>query len=711
MKLVLYSKQSIVQLKQQARAHFSHLSSQVSLVTTSEKPLRLKSQLATQTSVKIKNEASALDILFQVPTPIEDLNYKTAIYIEHLITQRTQGSLFSFLNKLGLVTNISISHLGDRDYGLLDIYFVLTEKGLRNKGQVISSLFSYIDMLKTVKHPNRIYEELSVLAKRDFEYYSFDEPGDWIDKINSDMFIYPLKNVINHNANYQGLDKHQLKTYLNIFSPNNMQVFLSSAKVVADKIEPLYNMPYSVSAYDEKQLNNWRNPKLNSYFSLPKVNPFLSTSELDNYDVDEVEPAVLLKKAGFTLWEKSDNTYQQSKMSSVFNIYTDQKNNSEESTVIRLLHSQITRNKMNDFGYYAQLAGFDFNIEAKTMGYQLSVTGFNDKTLDLLNNMLEQFNDINVSKNAFFHAKEEVIQTLREQQNDYPYKQVSKAVYQANLAHSYANNKLLAILKHLRFEQYQTHVHELNKAIEIEGIVAGDFDKQETNRFAKKVYKHNKEKLYKGLKELGLQNDLTSNIKEPRLLQLNHDDSSIAYSVQGKMTDIKHHAMFKLISAMMKPEYYKYIRNDKNLGYFVHSHDLNINDTPGVIMVIQSDKYSVKVMKSEISIFLKTYYYQLSALTELEFDKTKNRIVKRLLKPDNNIKKYTQKLASQMHLNSDGFDKNQNIIKAINLVDKATLLDFYEKHFIEKTSNPLIIYSLGNSKEMLKNTCITAKCL
>ena len=59
-----------------------------------------------------------------------------------------------------------------------------------------------------------------------------------------------------------------------------------------------------------------------------------------------------------------------------------------------------------------------------------------------------------------------------------------------------------------------------------------------------------------------------------------------------------------------------------------------------------------------------------------------------------------------MHLNSDGFDKNQNIIKAINLVDKATLLDFYEKHFIEKTSNPLIIYSLGNSKEMLKKMVI-----
>jgi secreted Zn-dependent insulinase-like peptidase len=285
MKLVLYAKQSIEQLKKRAIKHFSHISSQGKLVKVSKEPLRLKSQLATQTNIKISNETSSIDILFEVPAPIADLNNKTSHYIESLLTQRTQGSLFSFLKAQGLITDISISHLGDRAYGLLDVYFVLTEKGLVEQEQVISSLFSYIKMLKTAEHSNNIYQELSVLAKREFDYAQPDEPGDWIDRINSDMLIYPLKNVLNHSANYTGLNKPQLTAYLKQFSPNNMQVFLNSSKVTTDKIEPLYNMAYSVRPFDEKQLKNWQNPQINPYFSLPQSNPFIGLNELKTYDV------------------------------------------------------------------------------------------------------------------------------------------------------------------------------------------------------------------------------------------------------------------------------------------------------------------------------------------------------------------------------------------------------------------------------------------
>jgi len=711
MKLVLYAKQSIEQLKKRAIKHFSHISSQGKLVKASKGPLRLKPQLATQTSVKIRNETSSLDVLFEVPAPIADLNNKTSHYIEFLLTQRTQGSLFSFLKAQGLITDISISHLGDSTYGLLDVYFVLTEKGLDEKDQVISSLFSYIKMLKTVEHSNNIYQELSVLAKREFDYSQPDEPGDWIDTINSDMFIYPLKNVLNHSANYTGLNKLQLTAYLKQLSPNNMQVFLSSSKVTTDKVEPLYNMAYSVASYGEKQLKNWQNPESNSYFYIPKKNPFIGLNELKTYDVNDQKPSMSHRKDGFTLWVKSHNDYQQPKISSVFNIYTDQKNNSEENTLIRMLHSQITHNKMTNFGYYAQLAGFDFNIKNTAIGYKISVTGFNDKSLELINRIFKQFNDLEVTESTYLQAKEALIQNIRHQKNDYPYRQVRSAVYQANMTHIYDNATLIDKLDSLRFTRYQTKVIQINERVQIEGIFTGNLNKKQINIFADNFYKNYKTKLSKGLKELSLQNELSNNIKQPRQLQLIHDDASIAYMVQGNSSNIELQAMFKLINAMMKPEYYKYIRNEKSLGYFVHTHDAQINHTPGFMMVIQSEKYSAQVLKSEIFKFIQSYQKQLDDMHESSFEKAKHNLINRLHKPSNNLSIHAKKLANEMYLGFDKFDRNEQIIKALKLVDKTTFLEFYQKYFNTNTNNPLIIYSLGNSKKKLEQSCLTSKCL
>lgn len=711
MKLVLYSKQSITKLKKQAEKYFNHIQPQGKIVKAVNNPLRLKEQLSTQINVKIRSETSSLDVLFEVPAPRADLNHKTSRYIENLITQRTQGSLFSFLNEKGLITNISISHLGDRDYGLLDVYFALTEKGLVEKDQVISSFFEYLAMLEAVKHDETIYKELSILAERDFDYHTFDEPGDWIDKINSDMFIYPIQHVLNHNAHFKGLNKRAVNQYLDNFKPHKMQIVVSSSKAVTDQIEPLYSMPYSVVAFSDKQLKTWQRPKGNDYFNLPSINPFIGDHQLESYDENEKKPRVILKEQGITLWAKSNNDYQQPKMSGVFNIYTDQNMNSVQSTLIRMLHSQITHNKISDFGYYAHFAGFNFNIKEKISGYQISVTGFNDKYFELLNTIFNNFNATEINKSALYQAKEELKQTIRQNQNDYPYKQIRKAAYQANLVHKYSDKALLEQLDEITLASFQEYVLKINKKVEIEGVLVGNFSNKKMNNFVKQFYKNNKEKLSKNLIKLALKNDLPKNIKHARQLKLNHSDSSIAYVVQSKNTNIKLQAKFKLIRTLLHPEYYKSIRNDKSLGYFVHSHDAKINHKPGLMMVVQSDKYPAKILKSEITQFLQEYTHKLSGMSVQSFEKVKQSLIKRLLKPENNLSQHANKLSEQIHLGFDEFDEKQQIITALKSIDKTSLLDFYQKYFNADINEPLIIYSLGKFEGQSAQSCLTAKCL
>jgi secreted Zn-dependent insulinase-like peptidase len=429
------------------------------------------------------------------------------------------------------------------------------------------------------------------------------------------------------------------------------------------------------------------------------------------YDVNDQKSSILHKKDGFTLWTKLDDDYRQPKMSSVFNIYTDQKNNSEYSTVIRMLHSQITHNKMTNFGYYAQLAGFDFNIKNTAIGYKISVTGFNDKSLELINRIFKQFNDFEVTESLYLQAKETLIQNIRHKQNDYPYRQVRSAVYQANIAHIYDSETLAEKLDSLSFTRYQRKVIQINERVQIEGVFTGNFNKKHINRFADNFYKNYKTKLSKGLKKLSLQNELSNNIKQPRQLKLIHADATIAYMIQGKSTNIELQAMFKLINAMIKPEYYKYIRNEKSLGYFVDTHDAQINHTPGFMMVIQSEKYSAKVLKSEIFKFIQIYQKQLDDMHGSSFEKAKQNLIKRLQKPSNNLSKNAKILADEMYLGFDKFDRNEQIITALKLFDKTSFLDFYQKYFNTNTINPLIIYSLGNSKNKLAQSCLTAKCL
>lgn len=84
-------------------------------------------------------------------------------------------------------------------------------------------------MLKKQIDMTYIIQELATIKQRELDFSTAIEPGDWVSDINEDMFIYPKVHWLNHITYNTQLTQGHLNRYLDHFTPENMQVVISSA--------------------------------------------------------------------------------------------------------------------------------------------------------------------------------------------------------------------------------------------------------------------------------------------------------------------------------------------------------------------------------------------------------------------------------------------------------------------------------------------------
>jgi insulysin len=112
---------------------------------------------------------------------------------------------------------------------------------------------------------------------------------------------------------------------------------------------------------------------------------------------------------GMRLWHKLDDRFLVPKMNVFFEIRSPFAYSTVENCVLTQIYTELVKELINEFSYFAEVAGLTFQIENSVDGIVLNVCGFNDKIHVLLSEIFEKMRDLKVENTTFQRIKSAVM--------------------------------------------------------------------------------------------------------------------------------------------------------------------------------------------------------------------------------------------------------------------------------------------------------------
>ncbi|HSW72942.1 MAG TPA: insulinase family protein, partial [Chlamydiales bacterium] len=174
---VVYSSLPLDELKEKTATLFSSVPNRKLVNRPIEENLFSPQQKGNIIHVKPIRDIQLLSLEWEIPGELLPDDTKSAKLISYALRRGSEYSLTETLKKEGLIQSldVSVDRFGKKNI-LFSIQLELTAKGVQEKNKVIERCFQAIKMLKTKGIPIYLYEEMTEMAKRNYEFQTREDP-------------------------------------------------------------------------------------------------------------------------------------------------------------------------------------------------------------------------------------------------------------------------------------------------------------------------------------------------------------------------------------------------------------------------------------------------------------------------------------------------------------------------------------------------------
>lgn len=625
-------------------------------------------------------ELHKLNITFAMPNMDHMYHTKMLSFVAHIIGDEGPGSLFEELKKHGYINALSAGNgISGNNFKDFNLSIELTELGEENLDEILSISFAYLNFLKQASPNPKLYDEQQVLNGISFHYQEEIKPAKLANQIALNMQHYPEVDYLSGDYRMDGFNLAHWQEVLSYMHTDNYRVTLVSQSVATDKKAPWYHTPYSCQTIDDEvntSLNqaDWRNYQ----FKLPEENPYLGGEiQLEPLDFSSLIPINIDDQTGWRTWFKQDVSFRVPKG----NIYLglDLPNGIKDKTAQAMmrLFCDLFMDDMAQQHYQAEMAGLHYNVYAHNGGMTLYTSGLSNKQHELLLTLIQSMLKPSFSQSRFAEIKRQLIKHWNNSEANRP---VSRLFSHLNsiLIPDIANSlELAAILTEVDFETFVEFSQTLFANVNAEILIYGNWtSKQALNinaqlfeAFRSSTLVAENKRPNVNIEHIGLAS-ITSEIE--------HQDSAAILYLQGitgigKNQDVADKAWFILLSQILAPHVFSYLRTEKQLGYLVGSGYMPICDVPGLVAYVQSHEFSSDILTDSIKSCLETFLDELMTLDEDEFNAHKQAVIHQYLEKPANLTQKCQQLWLSVGNKDYGFDHKMRIVAELQRTDLKQL--------------------------------------
>ncbi|KAK1366199.1 insulin-degrading enzyme-like 1, peroxisomal [Heracleum sosnowskyi] len=715
--LVVYGKESLDKIESQVNNKFQDISNRDrrSLYFPGQPCMSEHLQILVKT-VPIKQGHK---LRFTWPVTPGILHYKEgpSRYLGHLIGHEGEGSLFYALKKLGWATSLSAGESdGTREFSFFKVNIDLTDAGHEHFEDIVALLFKYIRVLQQSGVCKWIFDELSAICETAFHYQDKIRPMDYVVNVASNMQLYPTIDWLAGSSLPSMFSPDIIQSMLNELSPDSVRVFWSSMKFEGqtDKTEPWYGTAYSLEKITRSVVEQWIERAPDQHLQLPTQNVFIPTDlALKSAQEKALLPLLLRKSPYSRLWYKSDSTFFTPKAYVKIDFNCPFAGNSPEAEVLTDIFTRLVTDYLNEYAYYAQVAGLYYAVNHTDNGFQVTVVGYNHKLKILLETVIEKIANFEVKPDRFSVIKESITKDYQNFKFQQPYQQ---AMYYCSLIlqdQTWPWSDQLEALPHLEADHLAKFYPLMISRTFIECYVAGNIEPNE----AESMIQHVENVLYKGAdpksKALFPSQHLTNRVVKldrginyfytAEGMNPSDENSALVHYIQVHQDDFMLNVKLQLFALVAKQPAFHQLRSVEQLGYITVLMQRNDSGVRGVQFIIQSTAKGPRQIDFRVESFLKMFESKLHEMSNEEFKSNVNALIDMKLEKHKNLREESGFYWREVYDGTLKFDRRECEVAALKQVTQKDLIDFFNEHIKvgapQKKSLSVRVYGNSHSSE------------
>ncbi|PON38848.1 Coenzyme PQQ biosynthesis protein [Parasponia andersonii] len=635
-----------------------------------------------------------LRIVWPITPEIHHYKEGPCRYLGHLIGHEGEGSLFYILKTLGWATGLSA---GEGEWSLEFSFFKvvidLTDAGQEHMQDIIGLLFKYIALLQQSGVCGWIFDELAAVCETKFHYQDKIPPIDYVVNISTNMQLYPPKDWLVGSSLPCKFSPSIIQNVLDDLSPNKVRIFWESKKFEnhTDLVEPWYRTAYSIEKITSSMIQEWMLSAPNGDLHLPAPNVFIPTDLSIKNENEEVKYPILLKKSPYsTLWYKPDTVFRTPKAYVRIDFSCPHAGDSPEAEVLTNIFTELLMDYLNEYAYYARVAGLNYGINHTDSGFQVTLVGYNHKLRILLETVIGKIAKFKVKPDRFSVIKEMVTKEYHNLKFQQPYQQ---AMYYCSLIlqdRTWPWMEELEILPHLEADDLAKFVPLMLSRAFFECYIAGNIERGE----AEAMILHIEDVLFKDSNPI-CQPLFPSQHLTNRVIKLekglsyfypveglnpSDENSALVHYIQVHRDDFKLNVKLQLFALIAKQPAFHQLRSVEQLGYVTVLIQRNDYGVRGVQFIIQSTAKGPAQIDLRVEAFLKTFENKLYELTNDEFKRNVNALIDMKLEKHKNLREESGFYWREISEGTLKFDRRESEVAELKQLTQQELTDFFNEH-------------------------------
>ncbi|PKU72198.1 Zinc-metallopeptidase, peroxisomal [Dendrobium catenatum] len=185
--------------------------------------------------------------------------------------------------------------------------------------------------------------------------------------------LYPSEDWLVQSSLPSKFFPSAIKATLDELSPETVRIFWESKSFegCTDLVEPWYGTKYSVQKLPPSTIQQWIEKAPKEDLHLPIPNIFIATDLTIKQVSDKVPYPYLIRKSPFSrLWYKPDTMFFTPKAYIKIEFNCPLSNQSPEAAVLTDMLTRLLMDYLNEYAYYAAVAGLYYSIHSSNYGFQ-----------------------------------------------------------------------------------------------------------------------------------------------------------------------------------------------------------------------------------------------------------------------------------------------------------------------------------------------------
>ncbi|MBA58642.1 MAG: hypothetical protein CMQ40_05655 [Gammaproteobacteria bacterium] len=686
MGLVVLTNEPLGEMENWVRNIFSNLKSGDLEEAAIIVPLVKKSGIPATLRHDNVKETYRISFGFPVASARKHFDSRPLDYISNLVGHEGEGSLHNVLIKKGWIESLVAGAIDyDETNSFVVVSMDMTEEGYAVIPKISRYLFDYLDLARSEPVHEWRYQEQAKMADIGFRFAEKVPAISAVQMISSRLNRYPWESILSSAYLMEKFDEDLIRDYLAKLKPDNVLVSISSPGYLGRKTEKYFGVSYDLD------LGPLELPEIDSSeLRLPEKNLFLPSS-LELVEASPSAPRLALEDEGVEIYLDSDTDFGVPRAVTQVRVSPVSGWRSPRDQAFASLYAAIVEDSLNSLSYPAYLAGLSYEIEPGSEGFKITVRGYNEKQLVLLEEVLEELTGLAVKQSRFIALKNELLKDLKNKSFDKPYQQALRKLREELIESIWPIEKIIDELENATVGKLVRWRSSQLENVSVQALLVGNFDEgvpQEIRDLFGSFFT---------LTETDISPPEVLQVKNARDidLHLEHDDAAILLYVQAGSESLEDRSKTALLHHLIAPGFFSDLRTDQQLGYVVAALNSTIRKRSGLGFIVQSPVAGPDVLRSRVLDYVKGQKSRLRAMGAEEFNTNKKGLTKKLLLRDKNLRQRASRYWSDFELDIVSFDGREQLALEVSKLTQGELISFLEKMTRNLEKQYMVISSGG----------------